>query len=66
MESLLQIRDLHHAFGSGDTRRTVLHGVSAEIHPGEIVLLTGPSGAGKTTILTLAGGLRSVQAGSVR
>jgi putative ABC transport system ATP-binding protein len=66
MEALLQIRDLHHAFGSGDTRRTVLHGVSAEIHPGEIVLLTGPSGAGKTTILTIAGGLRSVQAGSVR
>ena len=66
MEALLQIRDLHHAFGSGETRRAVLHGVSAEINPGEIVLLTGPSGAGKTTILTLAGGLRSVQSGSLR
>ena len=66
MEPLLQIRDLHHAFGAGNVRRSVLHGLNADLFPGEIVLLTGPSGAGKTTILTLAGALRSVQSGSVR
>ena len=66
MDPLIQIRDLHHAFGQGTLRKAVLQGVSAEIHRGEIVLLTGPSGAGKTTILTLIGGLRSVQGGSVR
>ncbi len=66
MEPVLKLRDVEHAYGTGMLRRQVLHGVSAEIHPGEIVLLTGPSGAGKTTILTLAGALRSVQKGSVR
>ncbi len=66
MDPLIQLRDVYHAFGQGGLRKTVLQGVSAEIRRGEIVLLTGPSGAGKTTILTLAGGLRSVQAGSLR
>lgn len=66
MEPVIQIRNLEHAFGTGELRRRVLNGVSTEIHPGEIILLTGPSGAGKTTILTLVGGLRRVQQGSVR
>lgn len=66
MEPIVQLRGVHHAFGEGSLRKEVLHGVSAELHPGEIVLLTGPSGSGKTTLLTLAGGLRRVQQGSVR
>lgn len=65
-EPVLSLRDVRHAFGAGPLRRDVLHGVSAELFPGEIVILTGPSGSGKTTILTLAGALRRVQAGSVR
>ena len=65
MEPLLRFRDVRHAFGEGTLRRQVLHGVNADLMPGQIVILTGPSGAGKTTILTLGGALRRVQAGSV-
>ena len=65
MEPMIRLRDVRHAFGEGSARKEVLHGVSAELHPGEIVILTGPSGSGKTTILTLAGALRTVQHGSV-
>jgi len=64
-QPLLALRDVRHAFGSGPTKKEVLHGVDLRLAPGEIVILTGPSGSGKTTILTLAGALRTVQSGSV-
>jgi putative ABC transport system ATP-binding protein len=66
MEPAVTIRNLNHAFGAGRLRRQVLFDISADIHPGEIVINTGPSGSGKTTLLTLVCGLRSVQAGRLR
>lgn len=63
---LAVIEGLHHAFGVGEGRETVLHGLTLVLDRGEIVILTGPSGSGKTTLLTLIGALRSIQMGSVR
>jgi putative ABC transport system ATP-binding protein len=62
---LVQARDVRHAFGEGDLRKEVLHGISCDIHSREIVIITGPSGSGKTTFLTLIGALRGLQTGSV-
>lgn len=50
--------------GYGDTR--VLHGVSAEVHQGEIVALLGANAAGKTTTLRLISGLIPAWEGEIR
>lgn len=65
-EPLVLIDKVSHYYGEGDLRRQILFEVTAEIERGEIVILTGPSGGGKTTLLTLIGGLRSVQEGSLK
>ena len=44
----------------------ILHGVSAEVHPGEVVTIIGPNGAGKSTLVKAIAGLVTVSAGSVR
>jgi putative ABC transport system ATP-binding protein len=66
MDAAISIRGLNHFFGAGPLRKQILFDISADIHPGEIVINTGPSGSGKTTMLTLVCGLRTVQDGSIR
>ena len=41
-------------------------GVDLELHPGEVVLLTGRSGSGKTTLLNMLAGLLKPTEGTVR
>lgn len=65
-QSAIVIRDLCHAFGTGETQLRVLHHLNLTIRRGEVVILMGPSGSGKTTLLTLLGCLRSIQQGSVQ
>jgi putative ABC transport system ATP-binding protein len=60
----VRISGLTHRFGDGETAKPVLHGLDLSVAAGEVVLLTGPSGSGKATLLTLIGGLRAVQEGS--
>jgi len=62
---VIQMTGVAHSYGAGELRTEVLVDVAAEVHAGEIVLLTGPSGSGKTTLLTLVGSLRTLQRGSI-
>jgi heme exporter protein A len=45
--------------------RHVLRGVSLEVHPGELVHVSGPNGTGKTTLLRVVSGLLRPEQGFV-
>jgi subfamily B ATP-binding cassette protein MsbA len=49
-----------------EERQEVLHGISLDIAPGEIIALVGPSGAGKSTIFNLIPRFYDATAGAVR
>lgn len=57
---------VEHFYGSGELRKQALYDIDLSIGAGEVVIITGPSGHGKTTLLTLIGTLRTVQHGDLR
>jgi putative ABC transport system ATP-binding protein len=52
--------------GFSYARSNVLRSLSLAVAPGEVAVVTGASGVGKTTLLTLCGALRSLQHGELR
>src|SRR5262245_19652838 len=60
-ETVAAVQGLGKIFGSGETKRKVIDGVTASFEAGRLQVITGPSGSGKTTLLhLLAGRCRSV------
>lgn len=49
----------------GENKIRALDGANFEINKGELVVIVGPSGAGKTTALNILGGMDSVTSGEV-
>ena len=45
--------------------RTILNGVSTDVQPGEVVVIIGPSGTGKSTLLRCVNGLEDIQDGRI-
>src|ERR1044072_6497128 len=43
----------------------VIHGISFEIHDGEFMVLVGPSGCGKPTLLRMLAGLEEIDGGAI-
>ncbi len=64
-EPILCGRRLAHSFREGAGRRPVLRDVSVELHRGEVALLMGPNGGGKSTLLFVLSGLQRPEAGQV-
>ena len=49
----------------GEVTINAANGISFEINKGEFVVIVGPSGAGKTTVLNMLGGMDTVSAGKI-
>lgn len=62
----LEVRDLTVEYSSGGYAVRPLDGVSLDVGPGELVLLLGASGCGKTTLLSALAGILRPTSGSIR
>ncbi len=63
--AFVEMRDIHKAFGAGDSRVEVLRGIDLSIEKGQLCVLLGPSGSGKSTLLNILGGIETADTGSV-
>lgn len=61
--ALVEINDLHKGYGP---KIRVLKGLNIKMAPGDRVVVIGPSGGGKSTLLRVVMGLEQIQGGSIR
>lgn len=63
--SYIEFKDVKKIYKMGEVEIKALNGVDFEIEKGEFVIIAGASGAGKSTILNILGGMDSVTSGDV-
>ena len=61
----VRARGIIKSFGTGDTQVTVLKGIDLDIYLGEMLLLVGESGGGKTTLLSAIAGILDIDDGAI-
>lgn len=61
----IEFKDVVKEYTVGETKIRALDGANFEIDKGELVVIVGPSGAGKTTALNILGGMDSCTSGRV-
>jgi putative ABC transport system ATP-binding protein len=59
-------RQLTKEFGDGDQKVLALRGVEVDVPPGQMTLLVGQSGCGKTTLISIFAGLLDPTSGSLQ
>jgi len=62
---VLQIKDIHKEYRTGNLVQRALDGVSLSLRDNEFVAILGPSGSGKTTLLNIIGGLDRYDSGDL-
>lgn len=65
MSALIEFKNVTKEYQIGEVPIKALHGVDFSINEGEFVVVLGASGAGKSTILNILGGMDRATAGQV-
>jgi len=63
--ALLKVENVSYFYQDGDTRRYILRDIGYEYEKGRFYTILGESGSGKTTFLSLLGGMDEPKAGSI-
>ena len=66
MPSFVELKDVYKTYKMGEVTIPAVNGMSFSIEKGELVVIVGPSGAGKTTVLNILGGMDRATSGSVK
>ena len=61
----IELKKVKKEYQMGEVKIVAAHNVSFSIEKGELVVVLGPSGAGKTTVLNLLGGMDSATSGTI-
>lgn len=63
--SLIKFESVKKIYPMGEVKINALDGIDFEVSEGEFVIIVGPSGAGKTTVLNILGGMDTASDGHV-
>lgn len=64
-ENYIQLENVSKIYGSKEVKIVAVDEISFSIAKGEFVVIVGPSGAGKTTVLNILGGMDKASSGAV-
>lgn len=65
MSGFVSMKDITKIYKMGEVEIHAVDGIDFEIEKGELVVIVGPSGAGKTTVLNLLGGMDTATSGTI-
>ncbi len=65
MSGFVKLENVYKSYHMGEITINAANGVSFEIEKGEFAVVVGPSGAGKTTVLNLLGGMDTCDKGKM-
>ena len=65
MEPFVSLKNVQKIYRMGEVEIRAVDGMDFDIWKGEFVVIVGPSGAGKTTVLNILGGMDSASSGTI-
>lgn len=65
MDEFVKLQDITKIYKMGEVEIRAADGISFFVKKGEFVVIVGPSGAGKTTVLNILGGMDTASSGHV-